>query len=78
VTNSKELNQIIKNSGLKRTYIAKCLGISLTALTYKINNRYPFNARQIDLLCKLLNIDSVEQRFAIFFASEVEEQSTSA
>ena len=72
MTNTAALNDLIRNSGLKRSYIAKCLGISTTSLSYKINNRYPFTAKEIDLLCKLLGIESIEQRFAIFFAEEVE------
>ena len=72
MTNTAALNDLIRESGLKRSYIAKCLGISTTTLSYKINNRRAFTAREIDIMCKVLGIDSLEQRFAIFFADEVE------
>ncbi len=72
MTNTAALNQLIRESGLKRSYIAKRLGISTTTLSYKINNRSDFNAREIDILRKLLGFKSLEQCFAIFFVEEVD------
>lgn len=66
MTNTRELLKIIKNSGLKKKYIAEQLGICLPTLSRKINNKTEFNTSQISLLCHILNIDE-EKRNNIFF-----------
>ena len=75
MTNTPLLEKRIEDSGYKRSYIAKCLGITAYALALKINNKSEFKPSEIDILCELLNID-VEGRMAIFFAKKVEEYST--
>jgi hypothetical protein len=67
MTNTTLLEKYINESGYKRSYIAKCLGITSYALARKISNKSEFWGSEIDILCKLLNID-VENRMAIFFA----------
>lgn len=67
MTNAKLLVEYVEKSGLKRSYIAKQMGISAYSLSLKINNLSEFKASEIDTLCKLLDIN-IEERMAIFFA----------
>lgn len=76
MTNTAELNKRIEASGLKKSYIAKALGIAVSTLSHKIRNRRDFKASEIDTLCELLGIESLEEKEAIFFALEVAETAT--
>lgn len=67
MTNTHLLEEYIKKSGYKKSYLAKALGISRYGFALKCNNKAEFRASEIDILCKLLNI-SVRDRMAIFFA----------
>lgn len=67
MTNTALLEKYIEASGYKRSYIAKRIGITSYSLARKIDNKSEFKGSEIDILCKLLNID-VENRMAIFFA----------
>lgn len=69
MTNTEKLNQYIEASGLKKNYIAKALGIVDATLARKINNAQDFKASEIDALCRLLGINSLEEKESIFFAS---------
>lgn len=69
MTNSEMLNGIIKDSGLKKGYIAEQLGITMYSLSMKIENKREFKASEIAKLCTLLRIDSLEQRQTIFFCA---------
>ena len=72
MTNSKLLERKIKESGLKRGFIAERLEVSYHWLNKKINNLVPFKAYEIERLCDLLNITDLNEKDAIFFASNVE------
>lgn len=61
------IDKIIK-SGYKRSYIAKALNLSPYGLAKKIQNETEFKSSEIKALCKLLGIDSLEEREQIFFA----------
>lgn len=67
MTNTSLLEEYIEKSGYKRSFIAEKLGITRFALQLKINNKSEFKAREIDVLCELLNI-GIDDRMAIFFA----------
>lgn len=71
MTNTKLLRELIKRSGLKINFIAAKMGISRAALSGKINNRSAFNQYEIEKLCKLLSINSFEDKEAVFFATDV-------
>ena len=71
MTNTILLEQYIEKSGYKRSYIAAQLGLTSYALALKINNKSEFKANEIDILCKLLNIN-VKDRMRIFFAKKVD------
>lgn len=67
MTDTALLEQAIKDSGLKKSYIAQQVGLSRAGLCNCINNRSEFKASQINALCNLLSID-LAQRNRIFFA----------
>lgn len=69
MTNTQLLVELIAESGYKRSYIAKAIGLnSAYSLARKINNESEFKASEINALCELLNISTLEERQAIFFA----------
>jgi hypothetical protein len=77
LTNTALLEEKITKSGLKKSYIAKAMGLSSYGLALKIQNVHEFKASEIEKMCILLGIDDLEERCAIFFASKVDCKSTS-
>lgn len=71
MTDKEKLNDCIKKAGFKKSYIAKVLGVAPCTLSHKISNRRDFKASEIDTLCKLLGIETLEEKEAIFFAAKV-------
>lgn len=71
MTNTKELEKLINNSGLKKTYIAKALKLSRQGFKNKCENKSEFTSTEISTLCSLLNISCLEDKEKIFFASNV-------
>lgn len=71
MTDTKELEKIILNSGLKKSYIAKKLHLSRQGFKNKCENKTPFTSKEISGLCELLNIKKLSVKEAIFFAKEV-------
>lgn len=68
MTNTMLLNKKIDESGYKRIYIARAIGLkSAYGLAKKIRNETEFKASEINALCELLKIDP-EEKEAIFFA----------
>ena len=67
MTKTPLLEEYINKSGLKKSYIAKELGLSRYGFNLKCNNKAEFKASEIEMLCNLLNI-STRDRMAIFFA----------
>lgn len=70
MTNTALLEEKIDKSGYKKSYIAKAIGLKSTfGLSKKIRNENEFKATEINILCDLLNIKTLEEKEAIFFAS---------
>ena len=68
MTNTPMLEKYIEESGYKRNFIAKQIGLkSAYGLARKINNKSEFKASEIETLCKLLKIGAKDKN-AIFFA----------
>jgi CTP-dependent riboflavin kinase len=67
MTNTSLLEEYIKRSGYRKSFIAEQLGITPYAFTLKCNNKSEFKATEIDILCKILQI-GIEDRMSIFFA----------
>lgn len=68
MTNTVLLEKKIEASGYKKSYIAKVIGITAYSLAKKIRNESEFKATEINVLCDLLRIDSLEEKERIFFA----------
>ncbi len=76
VTDTKELNRLIHESGLTKSYIANKLGITLYAFQRKRENKSQFTAEQIKILCELLAIKSLNEKERVFFAQNVDKMPT--
>ncbi len=76
MVNKKKLNEKIDNSGLKKRYIAKKLGICDRSLWAKVNGIAPFKAEEQRILEQLLNVESKEESDEIFFSDNVTEKDT--
>ena len=76
MTNTALLEQIIADSGYKKSYIAKVLGIRIETLGRKIRNLSSFTTREVDLLCEVLSITDLEQKEAIFYYRGVADLAT--
>ena len=74
MTDTALLKEWIQKSGLKQEFIADKLHLSSYGFARKRDNLSKFDASEIDVLCKLLNIESLEDRFAVFFASSVDSE----
>ena len=68
MTNKKLLMEKIKVSGKKISYLAEKCGLSRTGFWNCVNNKAEFKTSHIEILCKELNITSLKERMAIFFA----------
>lgn len=67
MTNTNELERVIAESGLKKSYIAKVLCLSRQGLRNKILNIQPFTTREVQALCDLLRIEELGDKENIFF-----------
>lgn len=71
MTNTELLEERIRLSGKKKTYLAKKIGLSRQGFRNCRLNISEFTTGQVQILCEELNIDSLEERQAIFFAQDV-------
>lgn len=76
MTDTKVLEDRIKQSGYRKSFVAKALGLSPYGLSRKIKNKSEFKATEIETLCNLLGITAWEDRSSIFFAEKVDSKST--
>ena len=77
MTNTALLERKIRESGLKRSYLAQKLKLSYYGLQRKIQGKSEFKTGEVQILCEELSINSDEMR-VIFFAEKVELESTVA
>lgn len=71
MTNTNLLADRIQQSGLKKSYIAKVLGIDPKTLKNKLTGCTEFKESEMDAMWKLLGITDPAEKIAIFFAEEV-------
>ena len=76
MTDTKLLEEYINNSGLKRGRIASSLGITVDCLRNKTKGKNEFKASEIRKLIDILAISDSEEVERIFFAKNVEYNST--
>lgn len=66
-----KLHGRIKECGFNQTTLAKQIKISVPTLSEKLNNKYAFTMKEIDAICKALNI-SKEEIGVYFFTEKVQ------
>lgn len=66
VVDTQRLNRKIKKSGLKKYYIASKIGLTTYGLQKKISNQTQFKANEIEVLCRVLQIETLEEKESIF------------
>lgn len=69
MTNTALLNQLIAESGIKKAKIAAELGVTYASLWQKVHNKRDFKASEIQILCNLLGINTLQAKEEIFFAN---------
>ena len=67
MTNTELLEKAIQHSGLKKAFLAEKIGLTPAGFRNCVTNKAEFKASQINILCELLSIDSLERKEAIFF-----------
>lgn len=72
MVNTELLNKRIEQSGYKRSHIASELNITRQSFSSKVNNSTEFLSSEVQKLCKVLGIESLDEKEAIFFASCVD------
>ncbi len=70
MTNTALLEEKIAQSGLKKTFLAEKVGLSLGGFRNCCINKAEFKASQIQILCDELKITSLKERQSIFFAAD--------
>ena len=50
----------IKECGLTQETLANAIGKNKSTISSKLNGRYPFTAKDIDDICRVLNISNAE------------------
>lgn len=68
MTNTELLEDKIKKSGKKISYLAEKCGLSYAGFRNCVINKAEFKASQIEILCRELDITSLKERQTIFFA----------
>lgn len=71
MVNEQLLENRIVASGLKKQFIAARLGISANYFSQKSHNAVDFKTSEVDILCALLGIKTMEEMQEIFFADSV-------
>lgn len=70
MTNTKLLEKKIIEAGKKRKFLAEKCGLSYAGFRNCVTNKAAFNATHINILCEELNIKSLKEKEAIFFAKD--------
>lgn len=70
MTDTIKLKELISQKGLKMKFIAETLGLSAYGLQLKIENRQEFKTSEVTALCEVLDIKSLREKEAIFFAQK--------
>ena len=78
MTDTVLLDKLIKDSGLKISFIAEKLGISRTALYKKIKGIVPFTGPEIKIMCELLHLKTWAKIKPVFFADDVSKSDNKA
>lgn len=78
MTDTTLLEKLIKDSGLKLSFIAQKLGITRQALYKKIKGLVQFVGPEIKIMCELLHLTTWAQIEPVFFADNVSKNDNKA
>lgn len=76
MVDTQRLNDRIDRSALKKYYIASKIGLTTYGLQKKITNQTQFKANEIEGLCIVLQIETLEEKEKIFFSKSVGKMET--
>ena len=68
MTNTELLEELIRKSGKKKTYLAMKCGLSYAGFRNCVTNKAEFKQAQILVLCDELGITNLKTKEAVFFA----------
>ena len=71
MTDTKLLNELIQQKGLKKAFLAEKCGITPVVFSNCLNGKKEFTASQISVLCYWLGITDLKLKEAVFFANFV-------
>lgn len=66
MVDTQYLENLISESGIKKTYLADQLGISIQTLRLKILGKSDFTIKEVNALCKELGITKLSDKEKIF------------
>lgn len=69
MTNKELLEDKIKRSGKKISYLAEKCGLSYAGFRNCVINKAEFKVSHVEILCNELGITSLKERHTIFFAA---------
>lgn len=67
LVNTPYLEEKIKKSGKKKSFLAEKIGCSRSYFFRKLNNQVDFELNEVSVLCKELNISTLSEKEKIFF-----------
>lgn len=70
MTDWDALERKVDESGLRRAYVYKSIGITRSGWNHKKKNKSDFKPVQISALCDVLRITKLSEKEQIFFAKE--------
>ena len=68
MVNTQMLEDLIKESGKKKSYLADKLGLSIQSFRLKCSNKSVFNTNEVAVLCSELGITRLTDKEKIFFS----------
>ena len=68
MVNTLYLEELIGNSGKKKSYLASKIGCSRQYFRMKCNNEAPFTLEEANILCEELNVTRLTDKEKIFFS----------
>ena len=77
MVNKTLLEDAIRASGKKKSYLAEKIGCTPQSFRMRCNGLYDFKSSDIDTLCQELDITRLTDKERIFFARKVDNMSTS-
>ena len=70
------LEDAIQASGKKKQYLADAIGCTIQSFRMRCVNKYEFKSSEVSTLCKELGITRLTDKERIFFAPDVDNNST--